>query len=125
MSKHKKQKRDREVINSEQVKVKDKENENEAIKPEQNNLASLLNNIDMSQLSDFMSSLGINNKEEDTGSSVAAGIGNAVGNGIGTGVNDRRLEVMSALRPMLDTDKVQILDTIIQLYGISKILKKK
>ncbi|HEY5560237.1 MAG TPA: hypothetical protein VIK72_00525 [Clostridiaceae bacterium] len=114
MSKHKKHNREKEVIQPDVVK----ETEKQEVKPEQNNIASLLNNIDMSQLSDFMSNLGMGTEGEN----VADGIGAGAGTGL---VNDKRLEVMSAIKPMLDTEKGQILDTIIQLYGISKILKKK
>lgn len=89
--------------------------------PEQNDsgkfdlagLSSLLNNVDMSQLTEMMSNLGINQNEEVNGSPASQ-----------TGV-DRRVEVLTALRPMLNAEKTQILDTIMQLYGISRILKKK
>jgi hypothetical protein len=105
MSKHKRHRNDKEVIKQDEVTQK------EDPKPEQNNLANLLSNIDMSQLSDFMSNLGMNSEEDNANGS--------------TGVNDKRIELLSAIKPMLDSEKGQILDTIMQLYGISKILKKK
>ena len=107
MSKHKRHNVD---IKKEDVPVQ-KDN----TKPDLSSLSSLLNNVDMSQLTEMMSNLGIN-----PGENV-----NAAGADVSAPRGDRRVEVLTAIRPMLDAEKTQILDTIMQLYGISRVLKKK
>jgi hypothetical protein len=77
-----------------------------------NQLSGLLNNIDMSQLSSMFQG----GSPENQGKSSSGGSNKVSG--------DRRMELLNALKPMVDADKSRLLDSIIQLYAISKIIKK-
>jgi len=77
-----------------------------------NQLSGLLNNIDMSQLSSMFQGGAPESQEKSSlGSS-------------GKVSGDRRIELLNAIKPLVDADKSRLLDSIIQLYAISKIIKK-
>ena len=93
-------------------------------------IAGLLKNVDISQLLSMVSSLG-----------GVGGIGNILGGLSGIGGNseqvrsgergevrnysgDRRLEVLYALKPMVTPERANLIDMIVQIYIISKILKR-
>ncbi|MBM7871853.1 hypothetical protein JOC70_003365 [Clostridium pascui] len=81
-----------------------------------NNIMDMLNNIDQEQLNSIMQSLGANNplmgnleNTEDTGS-----IPNT------PPVQDKTLQLLYTLKPMLTPDKAILIDRIIQIYSLSK-----
>jgi hypothetical protein len=95
-----------------------------------NQISGLLKNIDISQLLSMVSSIG-----------GVGGIGNILGGLSGIGGNsqqsnsvergaarhysgDRRLEVLYALKPMVTPERANLIDMILQIYTISKILKR-
>jgi hypothetical protein len=79
-----------------------------------NQLSGLLNNIDLSQLSSMFQGIG----GGGSGGTSSAGSG---GQQIG---QDKRMELLNAIKPLVDSEKSQLLDSIIQIYNISRIMKK-
>lgn len=76
-----------------------------------NQIAGLLNNVDLNQLSSMFQGM---NSNEAPNTQVAPTIGSG----------DRRVELLNAIKPLVDADKSRIIDTMIQIYAISKIMKK-
>ena len=72
-----------------------------------NQLSGLLNNIDLSQLSSMFQGTSENHSPN-----------------VQSGGGDRRLELLNALKPMVDADKSRMIDSIIQIYNISKIMRR-
>ena len=79
-----------------------------------NQLSGLLNNVDLNQLSSMFQGMGGGNK--GGGSDVSSGQQHAG--------QDKRLELLNALKPLVDAEKSQLIDSIIQIYNISRIIKK-
>ena len=80
-----------------------------------NQLSSMLNNIDMNQLSGMLQ--GFNNQGNQNRTSEN-------GQQQRSATNDKRIELLTAIKPLVDADKSRIIDSIIQMYTISKIVKK-
>ncbi|MFL0245945.1 hypothetical protein [Candidatus Clostridium stratigraminis] len=72
-----------------------------------NQLSGLLNNVDINQLRNMFQ--GFNNGQ--------SGGGNPIG-------NIRSVELLNAMKPLVNAERSQIIDSIIQLYNISQIMKK-
>ena len=81
-----------------------------------NQLSGLLNNVDLSQLSSMLQGMGGGNSSGSGNSSAAPG-GQQEG-------QDKRMELLNAIRPLVDAEKSQLIDSIIQIYNISRIMKK-
>jgi hypothetical protein len=79
-----------------------------------NQLSNMLNNIDMNQLSGMLQ--GFNNQGNENSTNVSGQQQ--------SGVGDKRIELLNAIKPLVDADKTRIIDSIIQMYTISKIVKK-
>jgi hypothetical protein len=75
-----------------------------------NQLSGLLNNVDLSQLSSMLQ-----------GMNSGSGGGSA---STPQGSYDKRLELLNAMKPLVDAEKSQLIDSIIQIYNISRIMKK-
>jgi hypothetical protein len=86
-----------------------------------NQLASMLNNIDLSQVSSMLSGLnsgGSGSRNEDGNENR-----NYSENSLVQG--DKRVEILNAIKPLMDEEKGNFINSVIQLYMISKILKNK
>lgn len=70
------------------------------------NIASLLNNIDLSQLGALFGSFNSGGGERKAHRS-----------------GDRGIELLNALKPMVSAERADIIDMIIQVYLIKRILK--
>ncbi|ERI89407.1 hypothetical protein HMPREF1982_04678 [Clostridiales bacterium oral taxon 876 str. F0540] len=73
-----------------------------------NQLSGLLNNVDLNQVTSMLQGMGVNNSPNVEQSNY----------------NDKRLELLNAIRPLVDADKSKLIDTMIQIYNISRIVKK-
>lgn len=73
-----------------------------------NQLSALLNNLDMNQLYSMFQGL--------TG-------GGAAGSPAPAGT-DRRVELLNAIKPLVDADKSRLIDSILQIYTITRMIKK-
>ncbi len=78
-----------------------------------NQLSGLLNNIDLTQLSSMFQGMGGGGSGGNS-----AGVG---GQQVG---QDKRMELLNAIKPLVNAEKSQLLDSIIQIYNISRIMKK-
>lgn len=76
-----------------------------------NQLSSMLNGIDMTQLSSMLQNFN------NVPSGDKSGTKNPV-------VNNRSIDLLNAIKPMVDAEKSQLIESIIQLYNISRIIKK-
>jgi len=84
-----------------------------------NNIGSLLNNINPNQLAGLLNNVDINQLKN-----MFTGFSNnqeAQGNPIG---NIRSVELLNAMKPLVNAERSQLIDSIIQLYNISQIIKK-
>ena len=79
-----------------------------------NQLSGLLNNVDLNQLSSMFQGMG----------GGGSGGGNSASSGAQQVGQDKRMELLNAIRPLVDSEKSQLLDSIIQIYNISRIIKK-
>lgn len=71
-------------------------------------LSNLLNNVDLSQLSSLFGSMNMG----PSGSAAPSGLG------------DRRIQLLNAVKPLVPSERADIIDLIMQIYTISKILKR-
>jgi hypothetical protein len=78
-----------------------------------NQLAGLLNNVDINQLTSMLQGMNLNSGANANVKSKA-----------NTVINDRRIELLNAIKPLVDSEKSLLIDRIIQLYTISRIVKK-
>jgi hypothetical protein len=76
-----------------------------------NQLAGLLNNIDLNQISSMFQGMNGGGSGSESTS-------------IPQGGYDKRLELLNAMKPLVDAEKAQLIDSIIQIYNISRIIKK-
>ncbi|NFG94005.1 hypothetical protein FC815_13590 [Clostridium botulinum] len=106
MSKHKKKHKDR----------YDNRNGNNL---DMNNIQNMLNNIDMNQLSNIMSSLNKGNNNYNNMNNYL--FYNMSPNQMH---NDYTLQFLNMLRPMVNPDKKDLLDKLIQIYYVSRLMKK-
>jgi hypothetical protein len=78
-----------------------------------NQLSGLLNNVDLNQLSSMFQGMSSNSGgSENTGGNVQQPSG------------DKRMDILNAIRPLVDAEKSQLIDSIIQIYNISRIIKR-
>lgn len=91
-------------------------------------ISSLLQNVDMSQLASMLSGFGGMGGLGNLGGLASNLGGNEASSGAipkampSTG--DKRLDLLSAIRPMVGAQRSDLIDVIIQLYTISRILKR-
>lgn len=79
-----------------------------------NQLAGMLNNVNLNQLSSMLQGFMGNNQ----------GVGNITeNNNVSSGV-DRRIELLNAIKPLVDAEKSKLIDSILQVYTITRIMKK-
>lgn len=71
-----------------------------------NQVLGLLNSIDISQLSSLFGSGGINSEGS-----------------IKSKKGTREIEILNAIKPMVNTQRGELIDLILQIYTISRILK--
>lgn len=88
-----------------------------------NQLASMLNNIDLSQVSSMLSGLNSGGNGNGNGNENENESRNY--NQLSSGQGDKRVEILNAIKPLMDEEKGNLISSIIQLYTISKILKNK
>lgn len=135
MSRHKRHRRDRDRDediergrdrrrdrNGNRENVQSSNNINSAINNMNgNNIMDMLNNIDQDQLNSIMQSLGVNN-------SLMGNMGNADDMTSGGNmanmppVQDKTLQLLYTLKPMLTPDKAILIDRIIQIYSLGKVM---
>lgn len=88
-----------------------------------NNIMDMLNNIDQDQLNNIMQSLGVNNPlmgNMENADDVTSG-----GNMANTPpVQDKTLQLLYALKPMLTPDKAILIDRIIQIYSLGRVINR-
>lgn len=84
-----------------------------------NNIGSLFNNMNPNQLAGLLNNVDINQLKNmfQGASNGQGGRGNQLG-GI------RSVELLNAMKPLVSAERSQIIDSIIQLYNISQIIKK-
>lgn len=99
-------------------------------------IASMLQNVDMNQLSSMLSGMGgLGGLGNLAGMFMGGAPGAAAGGGAPTQgrqpmpgaipfTGDRRIDLLNAVRPMVTPERAGIIDMIIQLYTISKILRR-
>lgn len=76
-----------------------------------NQLAGMLNGMDMNQLSGMIQNFTGNQNQVQNGSSPLVN-------------NTRSIELLNAIKPLVDAEKSQLIDSVIQLYSITKIIRK-
>ncbi len=81
-----------------------------------NQLSGLLNNIDMNQVNSMLQGM--------TGGSSSGGAGAGGTSSVPQGGHDKRMELLNAMKPLVDAEKSRLIDSIIQIYNISRIMKK-
>jgi hypothetical protein len=77
-----------------------------------NQLSGLLNNVDLNQLSSMFQGMG------------GGGSGGSSNVQQPQAGSDKRMEMLNAIKPLVDADKSKLIDSIIQIYNISRIMKK-
>lgn len=83
-------------------------------------MGSLLNNINPNQLSGLLNNVDLNQV-----TSMLQGMSGSNSPNVEQPVSsDKRLELLNAIRPLVDADKSKLIDTMIQIYNISRIVKK-
>ena len=84
-------------------------------------VADLMKKIDISQISSMLSGLGGLGNLGGSASEPTKNEGDRSQGGVGGG---RRVELLNAIRPMVTPQRADLIDVIMQLYSISKILRK-
>lgn len=79
-----------------------------------NQLAGLLNNTDMNQLSSMLQGFMNNSQGGD----------NIAGSSTAPVSMDRRIELLNAIKPLVDAEKSRLIDSILQVYTITRIMKR-
>ncbi|PRR79104.1 hypothetical protein CLLI_11660 [Clostridium liquoris] len=86
-----------------------------------NNIMEMLNNIDEEQISSLLSSLNLNNanaeaniEDDNTNTNANTSSDNA----------DKTLQILNAIKPMVNAERGDLIDRLIQLYSISRIINK-
>lgn len=93
-----------------------------------------LNNIDMSQMNNLLNNFNpnqlagmLNNIDMNQISSMLQGMGGSSDQGVPEPApksNDKRLELLHAMKPLVDAEKSKLIDSIIGIYNLSKVIKK-
>jgi hypothetical protein len=78
-----------------------------------NQLSGLLNNVDLNQITSMIQGMNPGNGGNTDVKSKPSPV-----------INDKRIELLNALKPLVDSEKSLLLDKIIQLYTISRIVRK-
>jgi hypothetical protein len=76
-----------------------------------NQLAGILNGIDINQLKNMFQNFNANQEQGQDGPRIANN-------------NTKSVELLNAIKPMVNAERSQLIDSIIQLYTISRIIKK-
>ena len=101
-------------------------------------IAGILQNVDISKISSILSGFGAGGGLGSLGNLGNLGaLGSLLGMGAGSESQretsrsesiaysgDRRMDLLHALKPMVSQERANLIDVIIQLYMISKILKR-
>lgn len=87
-----------------------------------NMLNGLFNNVDMNQLSSILSGMGGNMRGNTNGNTNASN--NNISPNAAQPAGDRRIDLLNAIKPLVDAERSNFIDTVIQLYAISKIIKR-
>lgn len=86
-----------------------------------NNIMDMLNNIDQDQLNSIMQSLGVSNSlmgNMENADDMTSG-GNMANM---PPMQDKTLQLLYTLKPMLTPDKAILIDRIIQIYSLGKVM---
>lgn len=83
------------------------------------NLAGLLKNIDMSQIMSLLGSVDMG----QLSSLFGAGGMNSADTNEQKPRGNKEFQVLNALKPMVSSDRADLIDMILQIYTISKILR--
>lgn len=86
------------------------------------NLAGLLKNVDINQIFNLLNSIDIGQLSSLFGSTNMNTNVNANANA-GNIRGGKEVQVLSAIRPMVNSQRAELIDMILQIYSISKILK--
>jgi hypothetical protein len=84
-----------------------------------NNIGSLLNNMNPNQLSGLLNNVDINQLKN-----MVQGFNNGQGGKGNQFGNIRSVELLNAMKPLVSAERYQLIDSIIQLFNISQIIKK-
>ncbi|GAA0718027.1 hypothetical protein GCM10008905_04250 [Clostridium malenominatum] len=87
-----------------------------------NNIMDLLNNIDEDQISSLLSNFNLGNLG-NLGNMNNSGINNNNIN-LNNVEKDETLQLLYAIKPMVNAERGAIIEKIIQLYSIGRMLKK-
>lgn len=111
VGKHKKHRRniEKSTINNDNIINSTNSNGN-------NNLMELLNNIDQEQISSLLSSLNLGN--------INSAENNDSNSDTNRNDNDKTLQILNAIKPMVNAERGELIDRLIQLYTISRIINK-
>ncbi|SKA80836.1 hypothetical protein SAMN05428976_104121 [Clostridium sp. USBA 49] len=74
-----------------------------------NQLTGLLNNVDLSQLSSMVQNFMSGEQTE---------------NNVSFKEMDKRIEILNAMKPLVDSDKSKLIDSILQIYNITRLMKR-
>lgn len=74
-----------------------------------NQLTGLLNNVDLDQLSSMVQSFMNGGQNE---------------NNVSFKGMDKRIEILNAMKPLVDNDKSKLIDSILQIYNITRLMKR-
>lgn len=111
VGKHKKHRRNIEKSNIDNNNINNSTNSNG-----NNNLMELLNNIDQEQISSLLSSLNLGN--------INSAENNDSNSDTNRNDNDKTLQILNAIKPMVNAERGELIDRLIQLYTISRIINK-
>ena len=117
MSKHRRKRKHRREEEEQSLQPVSVQNNGENNQFNLNSLSSLIGNVDENQINSLLSSLNINLNDStlEDGKNENNGVNN---------VEDRGLLLLNALKPLLNAEKTQILETIMQIYSIGKVISK-
>ena len=104
-----------------------RDNDNSAVtNNNNNNIMDMLNNIDQEQLQDLLANLNLGNLGSlGSMDNMAEAVNSVAANNSTVNNNDETLQLLYAIKPMVNAEKGAILDRIIQLYSIGRMLTKK
>lgn len=101
---------------------KSKSNENQNQNQNQNeNTQPNFNNIDMSQLSSMLNNIDMSKLSSILGNNMF-GSGDSQENAANILQGDKSAAIINAIKPLMSSERAQILDMILQLYNISKLI---
>jgi hypothetical protein len=86
-----------------------------------NNLGSILGNMNPNQLAGILNGIDINQLKGMFQGFNSASNQEGERNQIGS---SRSIEILNSIKPLVNAERSQLIDSIIQIYTISKIIKK-